>query len=177
MRHGVCTVRSEHGFLIIVADVTVPANESRAFHLGRFSGDGGYAGRTKKGTGGNRGRALSTRVLRLMDRTVLSGPQRRRSCRRHRRRRRWRRPSDRRRCRRRRARMIEIDRYRDRMQDRVRSRVRDEGEMRPQHRRLDRQRNVEGAAVVQREDRHAVRRVVLLLRCRGRRRTQLYPLG
>lgn len=77
--------------------------------------------------------------------------------------------------------MIKVDRYRNRMENNVRPGVRDETQVGPDHGRLDCQRYVEGAGVVQREDWHPVRRrgrrLVQTNTVRHRRRARLDPLG
>lgn len=77
--------------------------------------------------------------------------------------------------------VIKINRYRDRMKNDVGSGVRDEAQVGPDQGRLDRQRYVEGTGVVQREDRHPMRRrgrwLVQTCAIRHRRRARLHPLG
>lgn len=67
------------------------------------------------------------------------------------------------------------------MENNVRPGVRDKTQVGPDHGRLDCQRYVEGAGVVQREDRHPVRRrgrrLVRTGAVRHRRRARLDPLG
>lgn len=80
-----------------------------------------------------------------------------------------------------RHRVIKVDRYRDRMENSVRPGVRYKAQERPDQGRLDRQRHVKGAGVVQREDRHPMRRrrgrlVQTGAAIRHRRRARLYPL-
>lgn len=77
--------------------------------------------------------------------------------------------------------VIKVDRYRDRMKNDVGPGVRDEAQIGPDHGRLDCQRYVEGTGVVQRENRHPVRRrgrwFVQTYAIRHRRRARLHPLG
>lgn len=74
--------------------------------------------------------------------------------------------------------LIEIDGYRDRMKNRVRSVVRNESKVRAKHGSLDCERNVKCTAIVERENRNAVRQIRLLFGTRARRKkTRLYPLG